>query len=398
MAVLNDEPQATDLLLVLMGILAGGFGALGRPAEADAMFSRVAVLAEQRGSAARQAHLAVYAGTWAFYRGRWNEALHELHALAEYGQWVSHDISIQLRPDNLNRPFIAGIGGLVAAHRDDRAAADTYLNDTAQMDLGKHFNEYAGVARSVVAERQGAPRDALDTLLGVFDPDGSREFTGYGVLTLVWMPDVVRLALAVDDQAVAAAAASMAVREATRETRPTSVAVAQHCQGLVEGDPVAVRGAAEQLDLIGYPMFTGQALENAAVLYAQQGDARSARIALAEAVEIYTQLDASWDILRAYGRLRAHNVRPATRVRRRPATGWEALTPTEQKVAHMVAKGRSNPDIASDLFLSRHTVESHVSHILAKLDAKSRVEIARVVALRSAAADGPARPEVSPPG
>jgi DNA-binding CsgD family transcriptional regulator len=62
--------------------------------------------------------------------------------------------------------------------------------------------------------------------------------------------------------------------------------------------------------------------------------------------------------------------------RQRPKVGWEALTPTEEKIALLVAAGQSNPDIANQLFLSRRTVDSHVSHILAKLSAKSRVEIA----------------------
>jgi DNA-binding NarL/FixJ family response regulator len=51
----------------------------------------------------------------------------------------------------------------------------------------------------------------------------------------------------------------------------------------------------------------------------------------------------------------------------------------EKKVARMVAAGLSNPDIAGELFLSRHTIESHVSHILTKFNVKSRVEIARAV-------------------
>lgn len=58
---------------------------------------------------------------------------------------------------------------------------------------------------------------------------------------------------------------------------------------------------------------------------------------------------------------------------------WDALTPTEQKVAHLVADGLSNPDIAAELFLSRNTVQTHVSHILAKLGARSRAEVAREV-------------------
>jgi DNA-binding NarL/FixJ family response regulator len=45
------------------------------------------------------------------------------------------------------------------------------------------------------------------------------------------------------------------------------------------------------------------------------------------------------------------------------------------KVAGLVAGGKSNPDIAAELFLSRNTVQTHVSHILTKLSARSRVEI-----------------------
>jgi DNA-binding NarL/FixJ family response regulator len=44
-----------------------------------------------------------------------------------------------------------------------------------------------------------------------------------------------------------------------------------------------------------------------------------------------------------------------------------------------VARGRSNPEVAAELFLSRNTVQTHVSHILAKLGVPSRAEIARAV-------------------
>ncbi|MFI9322496.1 response regulator transcription factor [Kitasatospora aureofaciens] len=51
-------------------------------------------------------------------------------------------------------------------------------------------------------------------------------------------------------------------------------------------------------------------------------------------------------------------------------------SPTELRVAHLVAAGRSNPQIAAELLLSARTVQSHVSRILAKLSFTSRVEIA----------------------
>jgi DNA-binding NarL/FixJ family response regulator len=67
---------------------------------------------------------------------------------------------------------------------------------------------------------------------------------------------------------------------------------------------------------------------------------------------------------------------------RRSQRGWDSLTPTELKVAGLVARGMSNPQIATELFLSRRTVQTHVSHILAKLSLTSRTDIAREASKR----------------
>ena len=97
---------------------------------------------------------------------------------------------------------------------------------------------------------------------------------------------------------------------------------------------------------------------------------------LDEALQIYTGLGARWDVRRAGSRLRVLGIRPGVRgPRRRPATGWQALTAMELQVAELVAVGRSNRDIAAHLFISHRTVESHVSRILAKLQVASRWEV-----------------------
>jgi predicted ATPase/class 3 adenylate cyclase/DNA-binding CsgD family transcriptional regulator len=62
--------------------------------------------------------------------------------------------------------------------------------------------------------------------------------------------------------------------------------------------------------------------------------------------------------------------------RQRPATGWDALTPTELKVVALVAEGLSNPQIAERLFISRRTVSTHLTHVFAKLGVSSRAELA----------------------
>jgi len=62
--------------------------------------------------------------------------------------------------------------------------------------------------------------------------------------------------------------------------------------------------------------------------------------------------------------------------RKRPATGWYSLTPSELEVAHLVAEHRTNPEIARMLFVSRATVKTHLLHIFAKLGMRSRSELA----------------------
>ena len=60
---------------------------------------------------------------------------------------------------------------------------------------------------------------------------------------------------------------------------------------------------------------------------------------------------------------------------RRRAVG---LTPAERRVAALVAEGRTNREVAAALFLGERTVETHLSHIYAKLGVRSRTELARV--------------------
>ena len=68
--------------------------------------------------------------------------------------------------------------------------------------------------------------------------------------------------------------------------------------------------------------------------------------------------------------------------RKRPSTGWASLTPVESQVVRHVREGLSNPQIAKKMFLSPRTVQTHVSHILAKLSLTSRVELATEAARR----------------
>jgi predicted ATPase/DNA-binding CsgD family transcriptional regulator len=69
-------------------------------------------------------------------------------------------------------------------------------------------------------------------------------------------------------------------------------------------------------------------------------------------------------------------VRRARGTRKRPAGGWESLTPTERQVIELVSEGLTNPQVAERMFISRATVKVHLAHIFQKLDVRSRSELA----------------------
>ena len=66
--------------------------------------------------------------------------------------------------------------------------------------------------------------------------------------------------------------------------------------------------------------------------------------------------------------------------RKRPSTGWGSLTPTELDVVRLVAEGIPNKDIATRLFISPRTVQSHLRHVYNKLGLTSRVQLAQEAA------------------
>jgi non-specific serine/threonine protein kinase len=78
--------------------------------------------------------------------------------------------------------------------------------------------------------------------------------------------------------------------------------------------------------------------------------------------------------------LSAEMLAPATPVATPARSEPSVLTPRETEVARLLVDGKTNPEIAADLFISERTVQSHVANIMAKLGVKSRTAVAaRVV-------------------
>ena len=106
-------------------------------------------------------------------------------------------------------------------------------------------------------------------------------------------------------------------------------------------------------------------------------DPGRAGLVLRAAGALAEEMGAGTELRLAEQRLRALGVR--TWRRGRKATGTDALTELserEREIARRVASGASNSEIAAALFLSRKTVERHVSNVLAKLGIRNRTELA----------------------
>ncbi|WBB62417.1 LuxR family transcriptional regulator [Streptomyces sp. WMMC500] len=184
-------------------------------------------------------------------------------------------------------------------------------------------------------------------------------------------------------------AAGFARRLAAANPDVTSLAAgAAHADGVLRDDPDALRRAAEMYRLAGRPLAAGGALEDAARSEHGAGHGDGAARLLTAAADLYLECGAQRDTVRVQRRLRRLGV-PHARAAlgpQRPKSGWESLTGAELRVVRAIVDGRTNREAAGVLFLSPHTVDSHLRRVFAKLDINSRVELTKQFLAHEAAA------------
>jgi ATP/maltotriose-dependent transcriptional regulator MalT len=325
--------------------------------------------------------LQVSAAVQFYWTGQWDDALVELDMVTEDGPAITF---YGLREPGAAMLLLHGVAALIATRRDDESQA------AAHLDLAEGYAPATGserdsfdfllAATSMAAERRGDCEQALEALKPVLNPTYAQM-----MLRHQWLPRFVRLALAVGDTELATQALGVCVLEASREVQPArAYAAAEWSRGLIERDSVRVLRAAAHYRKVKRHMELAGALEDAAVLLGGAGQPERAATTLNEAVEIYADLSARWDISRAEDRLAALGItRSVQTAEERPDTGWEALSPLEVRVATLVAAGYSNPHIAGQLALPRRNIQTHVASVLGKLDTPSRTGIADEVYRRA---------------
>jgi DNA-binding CsgD family transcriptional regulator len=314
-----------------------------------------------------------------YWFGQWDDALAELNSDSDEDDDAPGLTHTFMREGDWPALLVHGVTALIAGRREQRATAGHALRRglavPVRTNSDRENQDFLVAAHALALEQSGETRQAMQVLAGLL-PRRDGEMT----LIHQWLPDLVRLAVAVGDRRMAQAATQACQAEATAETEPARAAAASlRCRGLVRSDPGPLRDAAAHYRSPGPAVELPAALEDLAAVLAKRGRADDAKAALNEAVGLYQDLDARWDIRRADSRLRAYGVRRGIRSPHGPraARGWEALTPTELKIAALVARGDSTSDIARGMFLSRRTVQTYISHILAKLGAAGRADIVR---------------------
>lgn len=365
----QGDSSLTDLRLLLQINKAVTLSNLDQYAEALDSARQARRLADQVGTTFRlsQAHGAL--GQLLFETGQWDDALTE----------------ISIVPENLKEPAAAcnerAITALIRFHRGEIIEAQHHLAAVTPFAelIGRRLIGPLALARSLNHEHVGTLSDSLKVLATELANNVEDLEETEGLLA-----DTVRLAMRTGDFDTAESYTDRAVALADGSPIPHRQANALYCRGMFEHDPHKLMAAAARYEDASRPLLQAKALEAGAVEFVEADERSQARDAFSRSVEVYESLGAAADVQRVLAVFRGYGIRRGPHSKHRQArSGWDSLTPMEQKIAAFVEEGLSNPEIAARLTLSRRTVGTHVSHILKKLGVSSRTNIARESALRS---------------
>lgn len=346
-------------------------GYLDRLDEAAVALARARERAERRGDAAS---LLLIHGAQAglhFFAGRPDDAASEVEAALALASETGGE-AMTLLCHALAARFALGRGEL-SATEEHLAAAHELLA------VGGHL---FGVdvllwTQAAVFETQGEPASALALLTRVWDEtEGMRyllQYRNFG-------PELVRLARSAGDLERASRVAAAMEEVAGRSSSVTATAAALLARGLAADDAAVLVDAVTHYRRSPRRIELAMACEEAAAALSAAGDSDQAVQLLDEAAEIYADAGAARLLARVDAALRACG---APRRRSGPAQathGWKSLSPKEREVVVLVAEGLSNPEIGKRLFISRRTVETHLSHVFRKLGVSNRAQLAAAAA------------------
>jgi DNA-binding CsgD family transcriptional regulator len=187
--------------------------------------------------------------------------------------------------------------------------------------------------------------------------------------------DVLETLISVGDLERASEVLAPLEESSKRLDRVWGLAVAGRCRGLYEsaiGDqPRALQSLDHALDhhrRLEQPFELGRTLLAKGIVQRRDRQKAAARATLDQALIVFQQLGAPLWAERTTAELGRIGGRAPSSI---------DLTPTERRVAELVAGGATNREVAAALFMSVKTVEWNLSRIYRKAGVRSRVELAR---------------------
>lgn len=191
------------------------------------------------------------------------------------------------------------------------------------------------------------------------------------------LPSAVEALAASGARREAAELTSRAERELRNLDAPLAQGALHYARGVLTGSAGEFRAAARAYDEIPAPYQAAGAREQAS-RHSRAADTDAAA-ELARAAAAYDQLGASWDYARVASFARRTGVSLPSRHRGGRRGYGQDLSPREREAAELAARGRTNSEIAAELFVSVSMVEKHLDAARRKLGARSRTELARLL-------------------
>ncbi|MFD8084040.1 helix-turn-helix transcriptional regulator [Kitasatospora sp. NPDC059722] len=166
--------------------------------------------------------------------------------------------------------------------------------------------------------------------------------------------------------------AAQEVEQAQAWGAPVVLARALRVAALVGPRALARTGLEDSVALLenaSDPLELARSVTALGTLLAATGHTDAGRARLRQALALTQAAGATALAGRVHNELLATGARP----RRLPQVGPESLTPSQQRIARLAAEGLSNEDIAARLYITRRTVEFHLTHVYRKLCIDGRV-------------------------
>ncbi|MGE0730680.1 MAG: helix-turn-helix transcriptional regulator [Acidimicrobiia bacterium] len=325
--------------------------------------------AVEQGDAVGHVRLLCALSTHALYEGELDDA----QAHAE----LAASIGADLESARLHAVTDA-LMGAVALCRDEIDAARTHLAD-GKRELAHRAGAgtvHLAVLQARIALCAGRSDEELHQALRALR-DIAAVLLGEAPNLVAWFAvDLLEASmLAGDEQLMAELLAAMeknAIRSGTASDRTVDLC----CRAIVDGDLSLMLAAAEESRLSPRLYERARIHEKAGRMAAARRHPDAAAL-LGEALRTWDAMGASRGVRSVEEFAQANGIRLHNRpVRGRARSGWDSLTAAEREVLALVGHGLSNPAIAERLYVSRRTVETHVSRLYAKLGIANRVLLA----------------------